>query len=108
MSGDPDSRPALLVPDWATPDTTVRLAPANSPTCLSRLIPSSNRGVPMATPPIRSFHTVARMAGNIDVDHPPASARLGEDPWRHSADDPELVNTAVECREGEGLHVDGG
>ena len=62
------------------------------------------RGVPVTTPPLDCLLTMARVAGSIDVDHPPAPSGLGEDPRSHCADDPELVDPAVERREGETLH----
>ena len=46
---------------------------------------------------------MARMAGGIDEDHPPTPSGLGEDPRGHCADDPELVDPAVERREDERL-----
>ena len=62
------------------------------------------RGVPVATPPLDGLLAMARMAGGIDVDHPPAPSGLGEDPRSHCADDPELVDPAAKRRKDERLH----
>jgi len=47
---------------------------------------------------------MARMASGIDVDHPPAPSGMGEDFWRHGADNSEMVDAAIERREDERLH----
>ena len=58
----------------------------------------------MTTSPFDGLPTMARMAGGIDVDHPPAPSGLSDDPRSHCAYDPEVVDPAVERREDEGLH----
>jgi hypothetical protein len=59
--------------------------------------------VPVATSPLDGIHTMARMAGGIDVDHPPTPSRWRED-RSHCSDDPEQVYPDIEREEGEGLH----
>ena len=64
-------------------------------------------GVPVMTPPLDGLLTVARVAGGIDVDHPPAPSGLGEYPRSHCANDSELVDPAVERIHGHGGRVAG-
>jgi hypothetical protein len=44
------------------------------------------------------------MAGGIDVDHSPTPAGRSDDPRSYGADDPELIDPAVERRKDEGLY----